>query len=157
MLVTLAILAMVTFGGAAQAAGLQLPIDGATGVWIQPWDGTPGTMGATVSLVPPEKIVGEIAANLLRVEVVFHQEGPQVRVDPGFSATFKKDIGIPVKLGLVALPLTKYKAGWVIGAELYTAPVAVNALNGQPEVPDRKLELTAGPGALMATYTFTLK
>jgi hypothetical protein len=154
MLVAVAL--ALLWAGNAQAAGLQLPIEGATGVWIQPWDGTPGTLGGTISLIPPEKIVGETAAQLLRIEVVAHQEGAQVRIDPGVSATLKKDIGIPVKLGVVALPLTEYKAGWLIGAELYSSPPEVNALTGRAELPDRKFDVTAGPGAVMAVYTLRL-
>lgn len=108
--------------GSAQAAGLQLPVEGATAVWIQPLEASPGSMGAALSLTLPERIVGETVAEWIKFEIIVHPEAGQVRVDPGVSLSLKSDVGIPVKVGIVLLPLTDYKIGWFVGAEIYSAP-----------------------------------
>lgn len=139
--------------GQGMAAGVELPIEGATAIWIQPLDSTPGTLGASLSLTLPQKIVGETIADLVKFEVVAHQEGEQVRIDPGLSVSLKTNVGIPVKAGLVALPLTDYKIGGMIGAEVYSSPPPVNALTGKPELPDREVNVIASPQAIMVTAT----
>lgn len=137
----------------AAQAGIDLPIEGATAVWIQPLDSTPGTLGASLSLRLPEKIVGEKVAELVKFEVVGHQEGEQVRIDPGLSLLLTTEIGVPIKAGLVALPLTDYKLGGMIGAEVYKSPPVVNALTGLLELPDSEVNVVAGTGTLMVTAT----
>ena len=107
----------------AQAAGLELPIEGGTAVWIQPLDGSAGSMGAALSLTLPEKYVGEVVSGLIRLDVIVHPEGGQVRVDPGLSISLETDVGIPVKVGIVALPLTDYKVGWFVGATIFQTSV----------------------------------
>jgi len=89
--------------------------------------------------------------------VVAHQEGEQVRIDPGLGLMLKTTIGIPVKAGLVALPLTEYKIGGMIGAEVYSSPQRVNALTGWAELPDQTVNVVAGPGTFMAVYTVRSK
>lgn len=119
LLVVVALVALCC--GSAQAAGLQLPIDGATAVWIQPLDASPGGMGAAMSLTLPAKIVGDTVSQWVKLEIVVHPEGDQVRVDPGLSLSLTTDIGVPVKVGILALPLTQYKIGWFVGLELFKA------------------------------------
>ncbi len=119
LLVVLAVLlCCCCFLSRADAAGIEMPLEGATAVWIQPLDSTPGTYGATATLTLPEKFVGQTIADLIKFEAVIHQEGGQVRIDPGLSLSPKTDIGIPVKVGVLALPMTKYKVGWFVGATI---------------------------------------
>jgi len=105
--------------GTAQAAGLDLPVEGGSAVWIQPLDGSAGSMGAAISLRLPQKVVGATVADLLKLEVVIHPQTGQVRIDPGLSLTLTTDVGIPVKVGILALPLTDYKVGWMVGAQVF--------------------------------------
>ena len=107
----------------AQAAGLDLPIEGASAVWIQPFDGSPGSMGAALSLTLPERIVCETVADLLKFDVLIHPEGAQVRVDPALSLSLTTDVGIPVKVGIAVLPMTEYKVGWFVGATVFSTPI----------------------------------
>ena len=103
----------------ADAAGIELPVTGGTAVWMQPLDATPGSLGAAVSLLLPEKIVGEAVASLITLDIIVHPEGDAVRIDPGLSIALKTDIGIPVRIGLVFLPLTQYKVGGFVGAQIF--------------------------------------
>lgn len=103
----------------ADAAGIDLPVTGGTAVWMQPFDATPGSMGAAVSLMLPEKIVGETIASLITLDIIVHPEGGAVRIDPGLSIALKTDIGIPVKIGVVFLPLTQYKFGGFVGMQIF--------------------------------------
>ena len=116
------LLAMVVLAltcGVANAEGVALPVEGGSAVWLQPLDGSAGSLGVTISLILPEKIVGETVADLIRFEVVVHPEYNVVRIDPGLSVSLTTDLGIPVKFGLVALPLTEYKVGYIVGAQIF--------------------------------------
>jgi len=117
--VVVVLLCISAFGMQASAAGVDLPVEGGSAVWLQPLDGTPGSMGAAIALTLPEKIVGETVADLVKFEIVIHPEGGVVRIDPGLSVSLKTEIGIPVKFGLVALPLTQYKVGYLVGAQIF--------------------------------------
>lgn len=121
--VVLGIAAMM-FGLAApaMAAGATLPVEGGSAVWVQPIGGEPGSMGATISLTLPS-FVGTDVRKYLKAEIVVHSEGSQVRVDPGLSLSLTTDVGIPVKVGLVALPLTRYKVGWIVGATIFQTTI----------------------------------
>ena len=117
--VLLAAVVLALTCGVAGAEGVALPVEGGSAVWLQPLDGSPGSLGAAISLILPEKIVGETVADLIRFEVVIHNEYNAVRIDPGLSISLTTDVGIPVKVGLVALPLTEYKVGYLVGAQIF--------------------------------------
>lgn len=120
MKIALVVVVLLALCGSAQAAGLQMPLEGASAVWIQPLDGSPGSMGAAMSLTLPERVVGELVSEWIKFEVIIHPSGEQVRVDPGLSLSLKTDVGLPIKVGLVALPLADAKVGWFVGAEIYS-------------------------------------
>jgi len=117
--VLLAVVVLALCAVPAMAAGVDLPVTGGTAVWLQPFDATPGSAGAAISLLLPEKIVGETVAELIAFDIIVHPEGDAVRIDPGLSISLKTDLGVPIKVGLVLLPLTDYKFGGFVGMQIF--------------------------------------
>ena len=117
--VVVVLLCISAFGMQASAAGIDLPVTGGTAVWLQPFDATSGSAGAALSLLLPEKIVGETVASLITLDIIVHPEGGAMRIDPGLSIALKTDVGIPVKVGIVMLPLTQYKFGGFVGMQIF--------------------------------------
>jgi len=108
----------------AAADGVPMPVEGATAVWIQPFGGEPGSYGASMSIRGPDVHVGAYnLADVIKAELVFHQVDERIDIDPGLSLTLRTEMGLPVKVGLVYLPLAKYKSGWMVGVEIFQAEI----------------------------------
>jgi hypothetical protein len=120
----LVVVVLLVCAAPAAAQGITLPVEGATAVWVQPFGGEPGSYGAAVSIRGPDLDVGGFnLAEFIKAELVFHQVGERIDIDPGLSLALQTDVGVPVKVGLMYLPLAKYKSGWFVGVEVFSQPI----------------------------------
>jgi len=170
-----AVIAVMLSCGAAQAAGLELPIGelgGGPAVLI-PWsaDASRAALDVGVKVLPIEAPaeIPDLTTNALGFLLGTAQKvAADSRLDILFSGISSEDVdfgaSVPLysngnvwKLRLGEAYVKGVGGSHLLSADYQPTPPAVNALTGKPELPDHQVQFAAGPGAFMATYTVRLK
>ena len=129
--ITIALALAPTPARAAQSPGL--PLAAIDAVWVQPLDGSAGFAAATIGLKWP--CIGAVDLDSLPVlstikpQLLLGSNGGDglplglAKINPGIAALVETEAGLRFKAGLVYLPVTRYRLGWFVGANLLNFPL----------------------------------
>ena len=123
MRMTMCVVLLLALAGTALAqAGL--PIGSVDAVYIQPMDGSGGSLAGSIGLKWPT--VGGTnlntlpVLNILKPQIVLQHGDAGTSILPGLAMIVETETAVKVKIGLCYLPTASYKTGWFVGAELLT-------------------------------------